>query len=736
MLIKLHQQGLKKCVCKGVARKFHESAIKLNNVSKAKGYIGAYRQILIETDGTDLNHLAHVFLYKLGYSRKDRKELAKKIQLNQLDLAKQTYCLIHMLPINIVDGQVTTVDVSKPKTKKELDKPLPTDPKTNLRIPLPICTRWEFEEYMTMHDEDLLSLRNRLLEDQQVRANSSRGRSRKNNRSSSGSSNDDDNNNSNTVKPSKERQYVNVDIEELMSFIKGFGCEVTKNKLSIEQVNKLHLISNKTNLHVQNEAARRPTFYETNANKIDLSLTYEELGKEEDMKRTLSTIAVKNMSTFLTTVNSRCIRNNITNNCLHNIGMAVAASSANENDYKYNRRILSSFGFKRNFMDVVIARREEFEKKSDLPLEDNTEDNTEDGEQNTEEEGRETQNIIKKSKMFDHSLVMPPKKKADKLSQEMFYAIRKFCHSNDNDASTPDNSRKISTLVRDYHRVVEEHDPRYATNTIDRAYRSFMESSEFNEFKNKVPDHPGISWRTYYKYYCPCISKPRSYECVDVKEWTLLFIINGCRSLIHRTNGHCTTCRGSKKDCTDFQYFQNVFSHKNNLTEALLCPKVVHVDMDYMGYIPPPPPAPPNDDDSSSSSSSSTTTTTSGSTSRDSLPETDPNKSGKKAKRPSGDSRSQYAEKQGKHPYEFYMKKCCDHACESCGFDKLFDGRCMCIFADTDNDDKTVVQEFDTVSRNGITAIEVVPKEMKPSEFMQYLQPKVAESYSHFWRKC
>ena len=42
----------------------------------------------------------------------------------KLDVNQQL-CLIHMIPINIVDGKLCTVDVSDAKVKTHLTKPLP-----------------------------------------------------------------------------------------------------------------------------------------------------------------------------------------------------------------------------------------------------------------------------------------------------------------------------------------------------------------------------------------------------------------------------------------------------------------------------------------------------------------------------------------------------------------------------------------------------------------------------------
>ena len=84
-------------------------------------------------------------------------------------MENEKYCLIHILPINIVKNSLSAADMSKLVNKKEIGLIVPRDDITKLRIPLPNCTIPKFQEYMALDDEILRNLQElRLRSEQQT----------------------------------------------------------------------------------------------------------------------------------------------------------------------------------------------------------------------------------------------------------------------------------------------------------------------------------------------------------------------------------------------------------------------------------------------------------------------------------------------------------------------------------------------------------------------------------------
>ena len=90
-------------------------------VGKAGGYIGKTAQIpIFASKEGKLCDIAKIFYHFLGHTITQIQEKDDLFQGGKLIVENEKYCLIHILPINIVKNSLSAVDMSKLVNKKEI----------------------------------------------------------------------------------------------------------------------------------------------------------------------------------------------------------------------------------------------------------------------------------------------------------------------------------------------------------------------------------------------------------------------------------------------------------------------------------------------------------------------------------------------------------------------------------------------------------------------------------------
>ena len=100
-----YQLGYKRCVCKNEAKEFHRAVESNQYVAKADGYVGKTAPIpIFATEEGKLCDIAKKFYHFLGHTPSEIQEKDDLFQRGELIVINERYCLIHILPINIVNN--------------------------------------------------------------------------------------------------------------------------------------------------------------------------------------------------------------------------------------------------------------------------------------------------------------------------------------------------------------------------------------------------------------------------------------------------------------------------------------------------------------------------------------------------------------------------------------------------------------------------------------------------------